>query len=141
MQISPAGTLFIEKNEGFEAQVYNDNGKQAIGYGHDLLPDESFPNGVTEEAAGAILDQDLALVEIVLSGIVPKICTQNQWDALCDFGYNDGVGALRMMLAHGWDQVPTQIMRWDHDKKDGVEVVDPDLENRRAAEVALFNTP
>jgi GH24 family phage-related lysozyme (muramidase) len=141
MQISAAGLAFIQENEGFESHTYNDNGKQAIGYGHDLLPGESFPTGITEEQAVSLLDQDLALIEITLSGIVPPTCTQNQWDALCDFGYNDGVGALKMMLAHGWAQVPTQILRWDHDNKDGVEVVDPDLAARRAAEVKLFQTP
>jgi len=137
MQISPAGTAFIAENEGFEAQVYNDNGKQAIGYGHDLRPGESFPNGVTEEEAGTLLDQDVALVEIVLAGIVPRSCTQNQWDALCDFGYNLGVGALKAMLAHGWDQVPMQILRWNHE--DGT--VSAGLTARRQKEVDLFNTP
>ena len=137
MQISAAGLAFIQENEGFESHVYNDNGKQAIGYGHDLLPGESFPTGITEEQAVALLDQDLALIEITLSGIVPPTCTQNQWDALCDFGYNLGVGALRTMLAHGWAQVPTQIMRWNHENG----AVSAGLTARRQKEVDLFNTP
>jgi len=137
MQISPEGIALIEENEGFEPHVYSDNGKQAIGFGHDLLLGESFPDGITEEEASALLDKDLALVEITLAGIVPKSCTQNQWDALCDFGYNLGVGALKTMLGHGWDFVPDQIIRWNHENG----VVSPGLTERRQKELELFNTP
>lgn len=141
MEISSNGLRLIQSNEGFSATVYDDDGKPAIGYGHDLLPGESFPGGITPEQAQELLIHDLTFVQNELTVVVPPSCTQDQWDALCDFGFNDGVGALKELLAHGWEQVPEQLMRWDHDKKNGVEVVDPDLKARRAAEVALFNTP
>lgn len=141
MNISPTGIAFIESNEGLILLPYNDNGKQAIGYGHDLLPGESYPEGITQEQAEALLFHDLTFVQNALTVLVPANCTQNQYDALCDFGFNLGVGALKMMLAHGWDQVPTQILRWDMAQVNEVEVVNADLKTRRAAEVALFNTP
>ena len=137
MQISAAGIALIEENEGFESHVYMDNGKPCIGYGHDLLPGESFPNGVTQAEATALLDSDLALVEVVLNGLIPATCTQGQYDALCDFAYNLGVGALRTMLAHGWDFVPDQIIRWNHENG----IVNPGLAERRQKELELFNTP
>ena len=142
MQISPNGIRLIQSEEGFSAAVYPDKaGNPTIGIGHRLLPGESFPGGVTLEAAQAILIHDLTFVQNELTVLVDPSCTQNQWDALCDFGFNLGVGALKTMLAHGWDFVPLQIPRWNHDRQNGIEVVDPDLTARRAAEVALFNMP
>ena len=142
MEISSNGIRLIQSEEGFSAAVYPDKaGNPTIGIGHKLLPGESFPEGVTPEQAQTMLVHDLTFVQNALTQLVPASCNQNQWDALCDFGFNDGVGALRQMLAHGWDEVPEQIMRWDHDKQHGVEVIDPVLKARRAAEVALFNTP
>jgi GH24 family phage-related lysozyme (muramidase) len=140
MQISPDGIAFIESNEGFRAAVYDDNGKQAIGYGHDLEPGESYPNGITQPQARQLLLGDLSLVELTLAKNVPPTCTQNQWDALCDFGYNDGVAALKLMLSHGWSEVPQQMLRWEYEDENGVETIDPALEARRQREVSLFNS-
>ena len=86
MNISPTGIAFIESNEGLILLPYNDNGKQAIGYGHDLLPGESYPEGITQEQAEALLFHDLVPIQTALASLVPPDCTQNQWDALCDFG-------------------------------------------------------
>lgn len=44
---------------------------------------------------------------------------------------------LQMMLGHGWDQVPVQIIRWNHA---GGKVVDG-LTRCWATELELFNTP
>jgi lysozyme len=137
MMISQAGLNLIEQSEGFESRVYDDNGKPAIGFGHDLLPGESFPDGVTQAQAQQMIVQDLELVQHILSLLVPANCTQGQWDALCDFGYNLGVGALRTMLGHGWDQVPVQILLWDHVNG----VVSLGLSERRNRELTLFLQP
>ena len=134
MNISPTGIAFIESNESLILLPYNDNGKQAIGYGHDLLPGESYPEGITQEQAEALLFHDLVPIQTALASLVPPDCTQNQWDALCDFGYNLGVGALKIMLGHGWDQVPVQIPRWNHINGQ----VAAGLTARRANEVKRF---
>ncbi len=134
MNISPTGIAFIESNEGLILLPYNDNGKQAIGYGHDLLPGESYPEGITQEQAEALLFHDLVPIQTALASLVPPDCTQNQWDALCDFGYNLGMGALKTMLGHGWDQVPVQIPRWNHINGQ----VAAGLTARRANEVKRF---
>jgi lysozyme len=140
VNISPAGIAFIEKNEGFVATAYDDNGHQAIGYGHDLLPGESYPNGITQAQAEALLLSDLELIQVTLAQLVPASCTQNQWDALCDFAYNLGIASLKTMLAHGWAEVPVQIPRWVYENVNGVETISAGLSARRAAEVRLFNT-
>jgi len=137
MKTSPKGIAFIEHNEGLRLTVYNDTGKPAIGYGHDLLPGEGFPNGITQDQATAILAHDLATrFEPAVNRLAPQ-ANQNQFDSLVDFCFNLGVGSLEMMLAHGWDEVTEQIPLWCHVA--GVE--NANLKARRAAEIALFNTP
>ena len=135
MQTSESGIQFIKQNEGFSANVYNDNGRQAIGYGHDLLPEESFAAGISLDEADLLLRKDLARrYEPAVNALIPPYCTQGQFDALADFAYNLGVGSLRTMLSHGWEQVPQQIPRWNH--VNGVE--NAGLTARRQAEVKMF---
>ena len=137
MQTSQRGLALIMGNEGFSATVYPDAGQEAIGYGHDLLPGEGFPNGITQDQATAILAHDLATrFEPAVNRLAPQ-ANQNQFDSLVDFCFNLGVGSLEMMLAHGWDEVTEQIPLWCHVA--GVE--NANLKARRAAEIALFNTP
>lgn len=134
MQTSQAGLDFIAKNEGLSLKVYNDNGKPCVGYGHDLLLGESYPDGITTLQARLLLEKDVALRDALMAHLVPPNCTQNQWDACSDFCYNLGIHSLQIMLAHGWDQFPTQAVLWDH--VNGVE--NAGLKARRAEEVALF---
>ena len=133
-QIDQAGIDFIKGFEGFSATVYSDvAGFPTVGYGHKLLPGESYPDGITEAGATALLASDVEPVSIAVATLAPQ-CNQNQHDALCSFAYNLGAGSLRTMLGHGWADVPNQIPRWVH----AGGVVVPGLVTRRAAEVALF---
>jgi GH24 family phage-related lysozyme (muramidase) len=136
MQISPNGVKLIEQSEGLRLSVYLDNGKNCIGYGHDLLPGESFSNGIDQSEALALLEKDVAPLLNVIERVCPQ-ANQNQIDALCDFGYNLGIGDLETMLGHGFDQIPIQMPRWDYNKG----VPDENILARREREVALFNTP
>ena len=135
MQTSQRGLALIMGNEGFSATVYLDAGHEAIGYGHDLLPGESFPNGITQAAAQALLAQDVGKVENAVNHLGWPL-NQNQFDALIDFGFNLGVGALQTMCSHGMENVPEQMPRWNHCQGS----VSTALTARRAAEVALWNT-
>lgn len=137
MQLSENGVSFIKGFEEFRAQVYNDvAGNPTVGYGHLLKPGESFPDGISEPDAAQLLLSDAQPVVDALNRLVPADCTQNQFDACCDFGYNCGIGSLETMLAHGWDQVPIQIPRWT--KAGGKDI--PGLVRRRQAEVDLFQS-
>jgi len=133
MRISPNGISFIKRLELLRLSVYSDVGHPAIGYGHDLLPGESYPRGITEAEADQLLLDDLAGVEHELNLRAPQ-CTQNQFDALCSFGFNVGVHGLREILAHGFDQIPKQMPRWNHVRG----VVSNQLTTRRAKELDLF---
>lgn len=140
MTTSEKGIAFIKQAEGFSAHLYGDNGRQAIGFGHDLLPGESFPSSISVSEAETILRADLAhRFEPVLdewisdNHITP---TQNQYDALIDFAYNLGPESLKMMLSHGWNQVPEQLPRWDHSGG----VVNAGLAARRQAELEMWES-
>ena len=137
MKTSPAGIAFIAKNEGFTATPKGDFGHEVIGHGHDLLPGESFPNGITEEEAQALLESDVAKVDAAMNAQHLALdLNQNQFDAVADFTFECGVGALVQLLAHGVDQIPAQLPRWTH--AGGKEL--PGMVARRAADVALFNS-
>lgn len=135
MRISDAGLNLIKSSEGFVNHVYNDNGAPAIGYGHRILPGETFPDFISESEASTILSTDLQTrFEPVVNSLVPPSCTQGQFDALCSFCFNLGPQNLKTMLDHGWDQVPDQMLRWDkvNDKQS------LGLAARRQNEVNLF---
>ena len=143
MQTSENGISLIKRSEGFAARVYNDIGAPAIAYGHRLLPGESFPNGVTQDEADAILRKDLATrFEPMVNPRIPPGCTQGQFDALVDFVYNvkNQPASLEQLLAHGWANVPAQLPRWCNETVDGQTVENAGLLARRNAEVQLFNS-
>jgi lysozyme len=136
MNTSANGFQFIRNEEGLTLVCKGDYGHQEIGYGHDLLPGESYTDGIDEATAEALLVEDVDKAENCLNPLIPETCTQNQYDALIDFAFNLGGGALETMLSHGWNQVTEQIPRWDH----AGGVILPGLIARRNAEVTLFNS-
>lgn len=136
MKTSPNGLNFIKQFEGFRQFVYPDvAGKMTIGYGHLLTEGEQFPNGITEAQGLDLLAQDLSGAEDSVSRFASQ-ANQNQFDALVDFTFNLGAGSLQEMLSHGWDEVPVQMVRWDH--AGGKQVAG--LTARREKEVELFTS-
>ena len=124
--------------EGLTLVAKNDNGLCSIGYGHRGVP----PGTVwTQEQAEAAFESDVASAARAVTSMVSVPLTQGQFDALTDFTFNLGAGSLYdstllTRLNHGqYDDVPAQIMRWDHQ---GTEVV-PGLEARRKGDVILWN--
>lgn len=140
MQTSVRGISFIADNEGLVLAVEGDaGGKQVIGYGHDLLPGESYPNGIDEPGAYKLLLVDVAKWDLAISALGWTL-TQNQHDALCDFTHECGVEALRELAAHGISQIAVQLPRWVHAHVKGVLTELPGMVARRAKDVQLFNT-
>lgn len=136
MEISQAGLDLIAKFEGLRLTAYLDiAGVLTIGYGstHGVLEGQT----ITQEQAMQLLRQDAASASQCVSeateGLNPS---QRQFDALTSFCFNLGCGSLRLMLSHGWAEVPNQIVRWN--RAGGVVV--PGLTARRQAELALFQS-
>ena len=139
MRTSTNGKAFLKSNEGFTSIPKNDNGLPSWAYGHRQRPGEVAPESVTEEQGEAILEADLPEYEDAVNRLIPASCTQNQFDALIDFCYEFNEGGVIQLLAHGWQEIPAQLLRWCHARNaQGVEVEVPGILARRQKEVALW---
>jgi lysozyme len=121
MQLSEAGLDLIKRSEGFRGNTYLDvAGLATIGYGHQLLPGESFPNGISEAQAEQILASDVQQSEQAIQRLVRVPLTQGQFDALVDFCFNLGAGKLaastllKDLNAGQYEAAREQLLRWDH---------------------------
>ena len=156
MQMSINGRKLLEQWEGVRLNVYKDSANlPTIGVGHLLTSSErssgkisingaivAYTNGLTAEQADALLAQDLKPAETTVNNGVKVKLNQNQFDALVSFTFNIGGGAftgstlLKVLNQGEYDQVPSQLIRWD---KSAGQVV-PGLQNRRNNEIKLWNT-
>lgn len=94
MRISQNGLDLIKKSESFAPLPYIcPAGKLTIGYGHCILPHESFTK-ITEKDAEEILRKDAAIAENCINKAVKVPLTQNQFDALVSFIFNVGCAAF-----------------------------------------------
>lgn len=141
MQISQAGLDLIREFEGFRPFAYKDTaGLWTIGIGHKLRPGERYPRGITEAQGEALLEQDAGTAEADVNRLVKVALTQSRFDALADFAYNLGGGALehstllRLLNEGDYAGAANQFPLWDHA---GGKVSDG-LLRRREAERTLF---
>ena len=141
-KISEAGIKFIKEFEGLWLETYTDCvGVLTIGYGHTKGVFKG--QHITEQEATELLQQDIAEVERCLNNININL-TQNQFDALCSFGFNVGTGAFstnynvgKALREQDFDLLCNSMLSWCHGNNN--EVI-PGLLNRRKAEVKLFKT-
>lgn len=141
-KISEEGIKFIKEWEGLWLSAYTDCvGVLTIGYGHTKGVYQG--QHITEEQATELLRQDIAEVERCLNNLNVSL-TQNQFDALCSFGFNVGTGAFstnfnvgKALRQHDFDLLCNSMLSWCHGNNN--EVI-PGLLNRRKAEVKLFKT-
>jgi lysozyme len=143
MQLSEAGLDLIKRSEGFRGNTYLDvAGLATFGYGHQLLPGESFPNGISEAQAEQILASDVQQSEQAIQRLVRVPLTQGQFDALVDFCFNLGAGKLaastllKDLNAGQYEAAREQLLRWDHV---GTQE-NAGLKARREAEFQLWGT-
>jgi lysozyme len=137
---SDAGFALTRSFEGLNLKAYRDcAGILTIGYGH-TGPDVAAGQTISEFEAEALLRADLAQAVACVNRAVTAAITQNQFDALVDFCFNAGRGALlgstllRKVNAEDFEGAAAQFGLWVHA---GGDVV-PGLVRRRTAEAALF---
>ena len=139
---SPAAIALIKFYEGFGAYPSSDVGTtQVIGWGHDILPEDTFTTPLSAEDADALLkgDMDKALAIILAAVKVPL--NQGQLDALVSFVFNVGGGAfekstmLKNINNSDYTAAREQFRFWVHIGG----VVSLGLTRRRAAEEDMFN--
>ncbi len=141
MQLGAAGLDLLKQSEGFRSDSYLDiAGVPTIGYGHRILPGESFPHGVQREQAEAILARDILEAEDHLRRLVKVPLTQGQFDALVDFIFNLGAGRfaastlLREINSGKYQAAGEQLLRWDRAGAHEIAA----LKARREAEFRLW---
>lgn len=118
MKLSKRGLELLKQFEGLRLKPYKDQaGKLTIGYGHLILPGESFADGVTEQEAEALLRRDVARFEAAVAKMAPGV-KQCEFDALVIFSFNIGEHALKnstlLKKVKEKDEIGTaqEFMRW-----------------------------
>ena len=119
--ITKNGLDLIKRFEGFEPEIYLDAaGLPTIGYGHLIRKGEHkmFENGISYEAAVALLIKDVESAERSVLRLINVPLTDGQFDALVSFTFNLGGGALqrstlrRKINREEHEAVPQELMRW-----------------------------
>ncbi|ATF92139.1 Phage-related lysozyme (muraminidase) [Cedecea neteri] len=144
MRMSKKGFALLTRFEGCELAAYQDPvGVWTIGYGW-TKPVDGLPVAgemvITQDVADRLLSSGIMQYEKEVAGLISVDVNQNQFDALVDFAYNLGPGALKSStllkklnagdLAGAADEFP----KWN---KAGGKVL-RGLVERRAAERTLF---
>lgn len=140
MKPSEACLALIRQSEGLRLKPYKDvAGVLTIGYGHtgtDVTPDMQW----TQEIAESALEIDAQKACDAVQRQVRVPLTQGQLDALTDFVFNFGEGALqgstllRLLNMRQYGEVPAQLERWVY--ADGN--VQAGLTVRRQAEARMW---
>ena len=147
MKISNAGIELIKRFEGVRSRPYRDCiGLWTVGVGHLIGDGKSLPESwnkvFTKEEIDALLIQDLSRFERGITVQLPVPLKQCEYDALCSFAFNLGLGTLqrstiRQALLRG-DKVAAIESLLKYNKAGGKVL--KGLDNRRKDEAALFNS-
>ena len=100
MQPSANIIAYIARTEQFSPRAYldpphNTAGKYSIGYGHQIQPNERnlLTATLTQAQAQSMLAKDLQYYVNSLNRDLKRPVSQDTFDGLLDFYYNDGTGA------------------------------------------------
>lgn len=115
------GLSFTEGFESFRREAYwDDIGKVwTIGYGA-TGPHITEGTVWTQQQAQDDLQNRMSNIASVVTGLVTVALTQDEFNSLCDFAYNCGIGALRYSTllkdvnAGHLDRVSADFEAWDH---------------------------
>lgn len=143
MHVGPNGLLLVEHTESTVLRVYLDSrGLPTAGTGH-LLTEADGPyqvgDPITQAQNDAWLEADLGAAEAAVAGCGLDL-TQNQFDALVDFAFNEGAGNLAELVENANGSLSviadhfSHYTRSGHDHPRGLKI-------RRLLERDLFLTP
>jgi lysozyme len=151
MTLSERGAQLIQSFEGLKLTAYRDTaGVWTIGYGstryHDgkaVKPGDKLAN---EAQAAAVFNNTLGQYEDAVNNYVSVPLSQNQFDALVSFTYNEGTGALKgstllkNLNGKNYREAANQLVLWNKvtDPQTGEKKVNGALKVRREMERQLF---
>lgn len=95
MQINNEGLEIVKKCEGLRLKEYIcPSGLLTIGYGHVLLKNESYQDGISLAKAEELLKKDLNKFESGVKALVKIPLNENQFSAIVSLAFNIGLNAL-----------------------------------------------
>ncbi len=118
-------------------------GHATIGWGHLIMPNEHFVL-ISPQQADVLLGNDLDVVERAINAFVKVPLSQNEFDALASFTFNEGVGSLqtstllRKLNSGNYLGAASELLLWDKAVVNGVLTREAGLARRREAEFDLF---
>lgn len=139
MKISDNGINLIKQYEGCKLFAYRDSvGVATIGYGH--TKGVRMGQAITQRQADEFLREDITEAEKVLNNMGINF-TQNQFDALCSWIFNLGMGNFihstmmkRISADAGDETITDELIRWHN--AGGKPLLG--LMRRRVAEANMF---
>jgi lysozyme len=145
-----AGRALIRASEGLRLTAYKcPAGVPTIGYGWTgLVNGKPIVVGVTkitQDEAETLLTQGLKIYETYVNSNVKVKLTQNQFDALISFTYNNGIGGLLQLIKcsglnnGNYAEVPAHLIQYDKATINGKLQELQGLKNRRLREIVLWN--
>ncbi|MFI5138212.1 MAG: lysozyme [Sphingobacteriales bacterium] len=154
MKLSENGFKIIKNFEGLRLNAYRDvAGVWTIGYGstryHDGKTVKPGDKLASDAQADALFQNTLGQYEEAVNRFVKVPLTQNQFDALTSFTYNEGTGALQestllvKLNEKNYIEAAAHFLVWNKitDPKTGKKVVCETLVQRRKEESQLFLSP
>jgi len=117
----------------------------SIGYGHQIQPNERYllTAVLSVQDALNLFRTNLSPIEAIINSKSENDLTQDQFDALVDFGFNCGDGALANIIST-WnatgdpEQVADRMELYNKTRTNGVLTVSDALKARRATEANMF---
>lgn len=147
MRTGAKGVALIQSFESCKLVAYQDQkGVWTIAWGH-TGPEVVEGLTWTQAQADAAFVIDLHRTELAVMNTVDIALSQNEFDALVSFTFNEGSGnearstLVRLLNAGNIMAAADQFPVWNKITVGGQLVVDAGLTRRRAAERALFLTP
>jgi lysozyme len=150
MNLSKNYDVFVREQEGCILHPYLDQaGVATIGIGTTRYPSGVHvtmnDQPITQEQANQYLEFDSKSVADAVNAYVKSSINQNQFDALADFSYNVGTGALhgstllKLVNINPTDPaIRNAFGMWSKIHKDGKLIFSQDLATRRKKEADLF---
>ena len=151
MNLSKNGEILIKGFEALRLDAYRDSaGVWTIGYGttryHDgknVKPGDKLANA---DQADALFQNTLGQYQDAVNQYVKVPLTQNQFDALVSFTYNEGTGALKgstllkKLNAEDYAGAADEFLEWDKitDPQTGEKIISDTLVKRREEERKYF---